>query len=80
VETRVKVWGESLALQIPRLLAEEVGLKEGSRVELILEGGRLVIMPVVVPTYRLEDLLAGVTQENIHQEVDMGPAMGKEVW
>ncbi len=80
METRVKVWGESLALQIPRLLAEEVGLKEGSRVELILEGGRLVIMPVVVPTYRLEDLLAGVTQENIHQEVDMGPAMGKEVW
>ncbi|RMF34669.1 MAG: AbrB/MazE/SpoVT family DNA-binding domain-containing protein [Chloroflexi bacterium] len=80
MEARVKMWGESLVLQIPRLLAEEAGLKEGSRVELILEGGRLVIMPVVVPEYRLEELLAGVTQENIHEEVDMGPAMGEEVW
>ena len=28
----------------------------------------------------LEELLAGITQENIHREIDFGPAVGKEVW
>ncbi|HEY66081.1 MAG TPA: AbrB/MazE/SpoVT family DNA-binding domain-containing protein [Caldilineae bacterium] len=80
MKTRVRMWGNSLAVRIPRPLAEEVGLEEGSQVELVLEGRRLVIAPVVVPEYRLEELLAGVTEENIHREVDMGPAVGGEVW
>lgn len=28
----------------------------------------------------LEELLAGITEENIHHEIDFGPAVGKEVW
>jgi predicted RNase H-like HicB family nuclease len=28
----------------------------------------------------LEDLLKGITPENLHSEVDTGPAVGGEVW
>jgi antitoxin component of MazEF toxin-antitoxin module len=28
----------------------------------------------------LEELLAGVTEQNLHREIDYGPAVGKEVW
>ena len=28
----------------------------------------------------LEQLLAGVTEENLHREVDTGPAVGNEAW
>lgn len=28
----------------------------------------------------LEDLLVGVTEQNLHHEIDYGPAVGKEVW
>jgi hypothetical protein len=34
----------------------------------------------VADTTSLEDLLAGVTEQNLHREIDYGPAVGKEVW
>lgn len=30
--------------------------------------------------YNLDDLLARVTPENIHEETDTGPAVGLEIW
>jgi antitoxin MazE len=80
VETVVKKWGNSLALRIPKPLADEVGLAEDSAVDLFLEEGKLVIVPAVAPRYILESLLADVTVDNLHDEVDTGVAMGGEVW
>lgn len=81
MKARVQKWGNSLALRIPRGLAVEAGLSTESPVELTLVEGKLVIEPVIeieVPT--LEELLAQVTPENRHEEIDWGPAVGKEVW
>jgi antitoxin MazE len=69
-----------LALRIPRPLAEEAGLREDSAVELSLEKGRLVIVPIMAPRYALQVLLAQVTSENLHGEVDTGAAVGGEAW
>ena len=76
----IKKWGNSLALRIPKPLADEVGLAEDSVVDLLLKEGKLVIVPVVAPRYALESLLAGVTVENLHDEVDTGVAVGGEAW
>jgi len=80
METSVRKWGNSLALRIPRPLAEEVGLYEDSPVQLSLEEGRLVIVPIMEPRYALDTLLARVTPENLHSEVDTGEAIGGEAW
>lgn len=80
MKTCVKMWGNSLALRIPRPLAEEAGLREDSAVELSLEKGRLVIVPIMAPRYALQVLLAQVTSENLHGEVDTGAAVGGEAW
>ena len=80
MKTRVKKWGNSLALRIPKPLAVEVGLEDSSPIELSLMDGRLVITPVVEPELSLATLLAQVTEENLHGEVDTGPAVGGEVW
>jgi antitoxin MazE len=80
VETRVRKWGNSLALRIPKLLAAEVGIEEDTRVELSLVDGKLVITPETEPELQLEDLLAQVTEENLHGEIDTGPATGREAW
>jgi antitoxin MazE len=80
METCVKRWGNSLALRIPRPLAEEAGLGEDSPVELSLERGRLIIVPIIEPRYALEVLLAQVTPDNMHGEVDTGGAVGSEAW
>lgn len=80
MRVRVQKWGNSLALRIPRSFAVETALDPGSEVDLKLEGGRLVITPLHEPAYRLDDLLARVTPENLHTETDTGPSVGDEVW
>lgn len=80
METRVKKWGNSLALRIPKPLAAEAGLEEDSPVSLSLAEGKLVVDPVVKPKFSLDELLASVTAENLHEEVGTGPALGGEVW
>ncbi len=42
--------------------------------------GRSWLASGVRSTLALDDLLAGVTEENLHQEFDTGPAVGNEFW
>lgn len=78
METQIKRWGNSLALRIPKPLADEVGLEEDALVELSVVDGALVAAPAF--ELSLEKLLAQVTEENLHSEIDTGPAVGKEAW
>ncbi len=80
MRAQVKRWGNSLALRIPRSFAIESKIEKGTEIELTIEKGKLVITPVEKPAYTLDGLLAGVTQDNLHGEVDTGPSVGKEAW
>ena len=80
MEIRVKKWGNSLTLRIPKLLADEVGLEDDSQVEISIVDKKLVIVPVVESEFSLEYLLSQVTKDNLHNEVDTGIAVGGEVW
>ena len=76
----VRKWGNSLALRIPATLSDSLGFKEDDSVEMREESGRLVIEKITARHPTLEELLAGVTPENIHPETDWGPPVGKEIW
>ena len=78
--TRVQKWGNSLALRIPKSFAVEVGLQTDSSVEVSLADGKLVITPIAKSKLTLKQLLAQVTDENLHHEVETGPAQGNEAW
>ncbi len=80
METRVQKWGNSLALRIPKPLADEIGLRDNSPVQLSLHDRQLVIIPVLKPAFSLEALLTQVTEVNRHGEVLTGPAVGGEAW
>jgi len=80
VQTKFQKWGNSLGVRIPRGLAEEVGLGAGTEVSLTAKDGELVLRPSVPSRLRLEDLLGGVTPENIHACIDTGDAVGAEAF
>ncbi len=80
MKTRVQKWGNSLALRIPKSFATEVGLQTDSSVEVSLVKGKLVIAPIVKRKLTLRALLAQVTDNNLHREVDTGSAVGREAW
>ena len=77
-------WGNSLAVRIPKALADAVKAHEGKRAEIKVERGALVLRPIVKPSrrprYTLEELLSGMTRDNVPQEVDWGPPRGNEAW
>lgn len=78
MKTRVQKWGNSLALRIPKSLADDVGLHRETPVTFSLVDGKLVITPEKRPVPTLRQLLAKVTEENLHHEVDTGAATGNE--
>ena len=80
MNTCIRRWGNSLALRIPKALADEIGVSENSPVQLALHDRQLVIGPIKESSYILEHLLAQVTDDNRHGEIDLGPATGGEVW
>jgi antitoxin MazE len=80
MKSRVQRWGNSLALRIPKVFAAEAGLHEDTAVELSLVKGKVVVQSLSAPPLTLDELLRGVTEENLHGEWDTGPAVGREVW
>lgn len=80
MRTKIQRWGNSLAVRIPKTFAEEAGLKNDSPVEMRLIEGGLLLEPSPVWAPSLDALLEGVTESNVHHEVDTGPAQGLEAW
>ena len=80
MKTKVQMWGNSLAVRIPRPFADEIGLESGTPVELTIAENRLIIYPATGNTFSLEELLEAITPENKHDEVDTGAPVGREVW
>ena len=78
--TKVQKWGNSLALRIPKPFAIDAHLENDSLVEISIENGKIIITPVTVPDWTLDELLAGINKDNLHTEVDTGSAVGNEIW
>lgn len=76
METQVARWGNSLALRIPKTLAERLGLAEGGAVELSIEADRLVVRSRRRPP-TLDELLARITPDNLPESYDDRP-VGEE--
>lgn len=76
MQATISKWGNSLALRLPRHLAEEVKLMEGTTVCVEVEDGSIRVTPSR-PKFRLADLLA---DEPRGHEYDWGEPTGEEVW
>ncbi len=78
--TIVAKWGNSLAIRIPKSIAEQVQLTEGVAINLTLEGNSIVITPQKRKKYTLDELLEGMTPDKFHPEFETGNAVGNEHW
>lgn len=74
----VKKWGNSVGVRIPSSILSSLQLKADKLIDMRVENGKIIIEPVR-QNYSLEELLAGITPENLHQEADTGKPVGKEL-
>ncbi len=80
MEVIVKKWGNSAAVRIPAAIMAAAHVELDQFVDVREEQGRIVIEPVRRKSYKLDELLGGITSSNLHKPVDTGVPVGKEVW
>lgn len=76
----VQKWGNSLALRIPKSLAKDVDIHQGSVVELEVVEGEMVVKPKKTRKLSLASMLRDVNESNLHSECEWSSVTGKEAW
>jgi antitoxin MazE len=78
MESTIQKWGNSLGIRIPKLFAKQLDLDDGSHVEVIQEGNRIIIYPYLKEN--LDQKLKRINKKNLHSEVNTDQATGNEFW
>ncbi len=79
-KTQMVKWGNSLAVRIPKTLAEEAEFKEGDLLVLEVEFGGSLAIRAAHPPPTLDELVARITPENRHEAMDWHGPVGNEIW
>jgi antitoxin MazE len=81
LKATIQRWGNSLAVRLPKPIAQEINVRHGSEVDLQLDSGRVVLTPTRrIRRYNAKALLAKITPENTPSADVWGAPRGKEIW
>lgn len=78
--TQITKWGNSLAVRLPRRIADEAKLKQGDTVEIIVPGTGRVEVRARKQRRSLKQLVNDITPENLHGPTEWGRPVGRELW
>jgi antitoxin MazE len=70
-------WGNSLAVRVPKELAESIGLREGAALELTVENDALVLRS---RRFDIRELVASMNEETMPPLMVDDEARGSEEW
>ena len=73
-------WGNSLAVRIPKDIAEAAAMKEGDVVVLDVESAGSIAVRAAKRPASLKELVESITAKNLHQAADWGAPQGNEEW
>ncbi len=83
MQVRVSKWGNSLAVRLPKEVAERLNLKVGQAVDMSLEDHVLTVRPVTGKRHpTLAELVAEAKRlgpEHEPETIDWGPDVGAEI-
>lgn len=79
MQVRLEKAADGFVVNIPEEFVAETRLEQGGLVEISVANGNVVLAPVK-PRFNIEELVAAITDENIHPEIGTGKPVGKEVW
>ena len=78
MEAIVKKWGNSLGIRIPNHIIRGLSLKDGSHVDINERRQEIIIKPIKKNS--LSEMLGKINKQNLHDEIDTGEPVGKEIW
>jgi antitoxin MazE len=78
--TQLAKWGNSLAIRIPKAMAEDARMREGEPVTVTVAGEGALMIKRGRRKYRLSQLVSRISAKNRHSETKWGEPQGKEIW
>jgi len=78
MQAQVLKWGNSLAVRIPKPVADDAHLQVGDPLEIAIGADGDLQMHRVGEIPTLAQLVAQITPENRYAEISIGPEIGKE--
>ena len=76
-KSHISKWGSSLAVRIPKRIAEQWDIQEGSSIEIIPGEDQIILRKA---SYDLTDMLTQITPENVHTEHDFRLVLNSDEW
>lgn len=88
MDINIQKWGNSLGLRIPKVILDELGIRNGDKVNLSIEDDHIVIKKNKYNEFSIKDMaeqlyrkpfskLGGVASS---EEFDWGNPVGDEIW
>ena len=79
MRAKAQKWGNSLAVRIPKVIADQAGVREHDELEIEV-AAQVIRMKPRRREPGLAELLRQVTPDNLHGEVSFGRPKGREAW
>ena len=76
----VRKWGNSAAVRIPATVLADADLQLDQPVEVRGERGRIVIERLRPKAFEIKQLVGGIRSDNLHEAIETGGPVGREVW
>jgi antitoxin MazE len=74
----IKKWGNSLGIRIPKVIVNDLSLKDGTIIEIDEQDDKIILY--TKKQYLLDNMLEKITNNNLHSEIISGKSTGNEIW
>ena len=83
MNAKLKKWGNSMGVRIPKEILDNLGVKEDWEFEIIEKGGSIELKPIyknnLKKKYTMDELVDGLKNSEKQELLEWGPAVGKEI-
>jgi antitoxin MazE len=79
MRAKAQMWGNSLAVRIPKAIADEAGIREREEIEMEIKN-KIISIRRSQKELSLSQLVKAIKPENMHGEIDFGTRQGNEAW
>jgi antitoxin MazE len=79
MRAKAQKWGNSLAVRIPKAIADEAGIREQEEIDVQIKN-KIISIRRSHKEPNLSQLIKAIKPENLHGEIDFGARQGNEAW
>jgi antitoxin MazE len=79
MRAKAQKWGNSLAVRIPKAIADEAGIREQEEIDVEIKN-KIISIRRRQKEPSLSQLVKAIRPENLHREIDFGVRQGNEAW